>query len=206
MLAWQHARHKVDIATLGGALTRSHTGWIITSGGSQLILPAGSSQQVGNNSPLILKKRGKSPHSSAAANRVIDILPIAEVEEERKRGENLPILAVLAEYGIAPTPYVLELIRLPHITPNYIRFHDRRLQKENRYPPACSSLSILPPTSPLLDFGSLPSSSPSSTFTQLVLNKQDIKSPTKLSRKIKMVLRSSPAFSFSSPVSRGPSG
>jgi len=35
--------------------------------------------------------------------------------------------------GYAPTPYVLELIRLPHFTPAYIHFHGQRLQKENRF-------------------------------------------------------------------------
>jgi len=127
------AANQLKLLAKQGIITHTHTGWIMTQGGSQLILPINQDPQLmGKKSPSMGKNYPlKTISTTTSANPLLYIEE--EEEEEEEDGEKIPILKALAEYGIGPTPNVLKLLNLPHVTPEYIRFHGERLKHEQKF-------------------------------------------------------------------------
>lgn len=125
------AANQLKLLARQGTITHTRAGWIMTQGGAQLILPINHDPELmGKNSPREGKNSPLLPSTSTTPSLPLQYV---EVEEEENRGEKFPILATLAQYGIGPTPKILNLIELPHITPEYIDAQAHRLKREKRF-------------------------------------------------------------------------
>lgn len=114
-------------------ITHTRAGWIITQGGTQLILPAAQPELMGKNSPSAYSMGKNSPLNTSSSTCNLESFLFEEEEEEVESELTRNILASLAQYGIGPTPNVLKIIRLPHITQEYITYQAERLRKENKF-------------------------------------------------------------------------
>lgn len=114
-------------------ITHTSAGWLLTQGGSQLLL----STDLSTPPNAIFSRTEFLPSSSSPneSNQVpIEVEEEVEEEETRKNRDDIDeCLDMFSTLGINPTNQVIQICKQEHITPDYIIAQAARLHKEGKW-------------------------------------------------------------------------